>query len=126
MDINNVRKNGQNVEKRVCKNFTTGKKIEILKELDTGASISEISLKYSIDETSVRRWKRNRLNLEECNQENNEVKRIRKNPNEILTKSLYVWFQNLRARNLPISGPIIKGIICENCFISIKIIFSFF
>ncbi|TGZ38545.1 Uncharacterized protein DBV15_12009, partial [Temnothorax longispinosus] len=99
-----------NISKRKYKSYTAVDKIKILKECGN-ASMAKISRKYNISTQTIRNWKKNKLQLEELtrNKNSSKIKRVRRPTSEVFDKALHIWFQELRMRSIPISGPIIKA-----------------
>jgi hypothetical protein len=95
--------------KRKLKSLTIEKKLENLKEVDSGVKKKTIAEKYEIPSSTLSTIIKNRASTvqfaqEICNSANMKRNRPRKNVNLAVLK----WFSSVRNQNLPIAGPILK------------------
>lgn len=94
--------------------LTVRDKLDALERLDKGESVIKIAKELKVGETTVRNWRKNRVNLQEYSiqldsDETLKLRRSMKKPKlEILDDALWVWFMQERRRGTPLSGPLIK------------------
>lgn len=94
--------------KRKCKNYYPAEKLNILKKLEN-VSINELARQYDVDVRTIRNWKQDRLNLEElCQNTKLKRKRQRQSSFNIIDKALFIWFEEMRIRSIPVNGPLLK------------------
>lgn len=97
--------------KRKCKNYCAEEKLNILKELDKNVSINELARQYDVDSRTIRNWRQNRSKLEKLCRNNSKLqrKRQRKLPFHTIEKALFIWFEEMRLRSIPLNGPLLQG-----------------
>ncbi|XP_044597355.1 tigger transposable element-derived protein 5-like [Cotesia glomerata] len=90
------------------KNYSYKEKLSILKKLDLVPENTVID-EYKISDRTLRRWKKERVKIEEmCNKENTQERKKIKLSNEALDEAVYLWFCQCRSNGVPVSGPMIK------------------
>ena len=90
-------------------------KLEILDKLVAGRTAVELSKEYQVDRSCISRIKSNAENLRAKAEKNENLakKRERKSGAEDLESVLFSWFTQLRARNAPVSGPMLLEKACQ-------------
>ncbi|XP_046616864.1 jerky protein homolog-like isoform X1 [Neodiprion virginianus] len=89
--------------------FTAQQKLDILKKIDEGFSITMVALENNVDTSTVRKWRNSRQKIEKCSEISTEAKRIRSGRAEKVNEALYMWFTEMWAKGYPVTGTIIKG-----------------
>ena len=86
-----------------------GQKFSVLTEIHKGRTQSEIAVEFGIDRCSVSRIKRDEQKILAAieNNENTSKKRDRKTSGEQVEEALFLWFTQMRARNVPLHGPMV-------------------
>ena len=86
-----------------------GQKFSVLTEIHKGRTQSEIGVEFGIDRCSVSRIKRDEQKILAAieNNENTCKKRDRKTSGEQVEEALFLWFTQMRARNVPLHGPMV-------------------
>jgi len=101
-------------DKKTRKNISIAKKLEILKELDQNKNLTAqmVAEKHAVKPSTLRGWKRKRLQLEEANNIydiSNNVKLIRVTPLDDLDEAVYIWFNATVKNGIALTGPLIMG-----------------
>lgn len=98
--------------KRARNVLTIETKLKIIDEIEKGATISSVSQKYNVPQTTVSDIK-NRRNeiqnfaseMEEPDAKKRKTMKLPQNP--VLDKCVYVWFAQKRSEGVPITGPLL-------------------
>ena len=95
--------------------LTRKQKLEILDNLDNGTSQRQIADQYGVDRSCVSRIKSNSAKIRAAQEinENLEMERKRKAGGEDVENALFAWFTELRAKNAPVSGPMLLERACQ-------------
>ncbi|XP_067124140.1 tigger transposable element-derived protein 6-like [Centruroides vittatus] len=98
--------------KRGYNEISIAKKLEILQEVDKNERLkSEVARAFNIPFSTLSTWLKNRDKLEHVAESGAEIgkrKRLRTAKYEELEEILFQWFCNVRTKNIPLSGPLIK------------------
>ncbi|XP_029048965.1 jerky protein homolog-like [Osmia bicornis bicornis] len=89
--------------------LTLQQKLEVVKEKDAGVSTNDIAVRYNVDESTVRKWVRDRKKLEKYSSSPSEFKRIRPSPVEKVNEALTIWFHRERRLKKTISVNRVKA-----------------
>lgn len=99
------------MEKTKRKSLTIQQKLEILKEVDNGTKIKELSVRYGVHKSTISKIKKNKENLEtyvsSSYQIPKKVLRMKRSKFPEVERTLYSWF--LQQRNL--KNPVSNGIL---------------
>ena len=88
-----------------------GKKVELIKDSERCLSQRDLATKYKISKGAVfniLKRKHEYLNDYESNQSNGVRRKIKNDYGKRIDDETYEWFVAQRAKNLPISGPILQ------------------
>lgn len=111
MESNQPSTSGMSPTKRKAyATLTLQQKLEVVKQKDAGISTNDIALRYNVDESTVRKWVRDRKKLEKYSSSPSEFKRIRPSPVEKVNEALTIWFHRERRLKKTISVNQVKGI----------------
>lgn len=91
------------------RSYTAREKLQILQELDSSGSTAEISRKYEVDASTIRKWRKNKNKIKQCSNLSEKAKRLNTTLNEKVNEAVWIWFREMRSKGQPVSGPIIKG-----------------
>lgn len=101
-------------EKRSRIVLTIEKKLEIIKELDKGATAVALSVQFGVPRTTINDIKKNAneiqtfaSQMESYDGRPKKRKTMKKATNESLDTSVYLWFVQKRSEGIPLSGPIV-------------------
>lgn len=89
-------------------------KLQIINELNKGASAVGLSNKYGIPRTTINDLKKNAKQIEkfasqmQCVRGAKKRKVLSKATNETLDEAIYLWFIQRRSEGVPLSGPLIS------------------
>lgn len=98
-----------NSQKR--KQFSISEKLEIIAEVDRGVKKSDVALKRGISASTLSTFLKNRSKLESQKQSallGSHRKKIRFSNFQDVDAAVFTWFQDIRSRNIPVSGPLIR------------------
>ena len=84
-------------------------KMDVVKALDEKKTQNEIAKEFGISQTQVSRIKKNkdRIQSEWQSGTHNDRKRKRSGKNKDVEEGLFLWFEQARSKNVPISGPLL-------------------
>lgn len=83
-------------------------RLEIVKQLESGASVNRLASEYNLHPNTVRRFRRNAASMCQLSEQGAEDrKNPRKPANEELDNHLYAWFQEQRAEGQQITDAIL-------------------
>ncbi|XP_076169774.1 uncharacterized protein LOC143147920 [Ptiloglossa arizonensis] len=91
--------------------LTIQQKLDIVRKLDSGTTVSQITREYSIHSTTVRRIQRNTLTLHRLGNQGaltRTKKKLRRPQNEELENQLYKWFIERKALGDPVSDRLLQ------------------
>uniref|UniRef100_A0A6B2EH65 Putative tigger transposable element-derived n=1 Tax=Phlebotomus kandelakii TaxID=1109342 RepID=A0A6B2EH65_9DIPT len=86
-------------------------KIKAVERLNSGETINSVAAAYNVGESTVRNWVKQYEELQRCFQEGKQrayKKRMRNRKYPQTSEALYMWFFIMRARGVPISGPLLQ------------------
>lgn len=86
---------------------TIDEKLKILDELKTGATQVEVCRRYDLPRSTLNTWLKQKSKMEEAGIAKKDVKRLRTSRHEDLDKALVIWFEQNRANNIPVDGPLL-------------------
>ena len=90
------------------KQISLEQKIKIIEDIDSGMRQSEIVKKYDLKQSTVATIVKKRKQIEESSfSMGPDRKRMRLTVNENLNNAVFKWFNEKRAMNIPINGPLI-------------------
>lgn len=83
------------------------KKIEVLEALKS-KNQAAVAKEFNVDQSTISRIKKQEASLREVALVNGNLsrKRKRESPHEEIGNALIVWFEQMKAQNAPISGPL--------------------
>lgn len=92
------------------------KKLEAVKRLDQGEPLKKVARELGVGEATVWDWRKKREEIEKwCSQrslgtssENIHRKTMRKGEFEKTSEALFLWFLEMREKDIPVSGPILQ------------------
>lgn len=85
-------------------------KLKIITQIEQGATQAEVARQSLLPKQTVQNiWSKREKIKEDAKNVNSGYKKVRKCDYPTLDSSLIQWFNLQRARNVPISGPILKG-----------------
>ena len=84
-------------------------KMDVVKALGEKKTQNEIAKEFGISQTQVSRIKKNkdRIRSEWKSGTHNDRKRKRSGKNKDVEEGLFLWFEQARSKNVPISGPLL-------------------
>ena len=97
--------------KQARKDLTVTERMQVIDALEQKRTQLQIAKDFDISQTQVSRIKANKdaIRLEwENSTLPSDRRRKRKGKSSEVEEGLYVWFEQARAKNVPISGPILK------------------
>lgn len=98
-------------KKRVA--IDIAKKAEIIRKIESGTSQRQIAKTYDMAQSTVQKIYKNRDKILEEYEKNVDAssKRLRmgKFPEVEINEKVFAWFQELRGRNMPFTGDMIKA-----------------
>jgi transcriptional regulator with XRE-family HTH domain len=103
-------RSGENQQKKKRLELDLRKKVELIRE-SAGKSQRELADKYGIGLGTVNRivTKKESLLMEYEQNTNGRLQRVqRKGPYEDVNVAMWQWFEAARARNIPVSGPLLQ------------------
>nr|XP_012134537.1 PREDICTED: uncharacterized protein LOC105661767 [Megachile rotundata] len=89
--------------------LTLQQKLEVLKLKDAGASTNYLAIRYKVDESTIRKWIREREKLEKYSSLSAESKRVRLSPVEKVNEALTIWFHREKKLNRTVSVTDVKA-----------------
>lgn len=91
------------------KTLTLSQKLEILRDLENGASNSAICKSYNLSKSTVSTILKNKDNIRSARCSNiSKLKRIRKSQRPDVDQALLKWFSIQRSQNMPLTGSILQ------------------
>ncbi|XP_015429685.1 PREDICTED: jerky protein homolog-like [Dufourea novaeangliae] len=96
-------------KRRIHVTVTLQQKVEALKQKDAGVPTSDIAVQYNVNDSTVRRWVRDRKKLEKCGSFALTSKRMRLSPLKKVNEALTIWFNSERKQNEIIGVTEIKA-----------------
>lgn len=99
--------------KRKHTSCTLNDKLEVIKRLDSGESVSKLTSELKIGKSTICDWRKNRLKLERfCTVSAEKTLQHRQTAKQSLydkvDEALFVWFTQERERGTSLSGPIVQ------------------
>ncbi len=91
--------------------LTLEEKISLLKDKDNGMTYRKLAEKYNVSLGAVTKIMKRRdeyLSDYEDNQNKETKRKIKDNVTQQIDQAVYEWFCSQRAKNIPISGPLIQ------------------
>lgn len=105
---------GASAKKRKRDVLTIEKKLEIIDELQKGASAVALSVRYEVPRTTINDLKKNAeqikayaSQMESLDGQSKNRKTMKKATNEDLDTAVYMWFVQKRSEGIPLSGPMV-------------------
>lgn len=105
---------GALAKKRRREVLTIEKKLEIIDELQKGASAVALSARYDVPRTTINDLKKNAdqikafaSQMESLDGQPKKRKTMKKATNEVLDTAVYLWFVQKRSEGIPVSGPMV-------------------
>lgn len=99
--------------KRKHNTLTLKDKLETLKRLDSGESVTKLAKELNVGKATICDWKKNRAKLQqycttssESTLENRQT--ARQSQYDKVDEALFLWFSQERERGTPLSGPIVQ------------------
>ena len=96
--------------------------MQLLKDLDAERPLSYLAKECNFERTTVTKLKRDKKEIISIAESNKDLNQQRKpfTDRELLEKSLLIWFQQSRSKNIPISCPILleKAIQLQGKFVT--------
>lgn len=98
--------------KKCC--VTIDMKLNALKRLDEGESVSKVADDLNVGRSTVVGWKKARSNIEswcakrQCNESMGERKSMKGSGYEQVSDALYQWFRVQREKGTTLSGPMLQ------------------
>ncbi|XP_028967284.1 LOW QUALITY PROTEIN: tigger transposable element-derived protein 6-like [Galendromus occidentalis] len=91
------------------KQFSLKEKLEVLEELRSGVKKVDVARRFGISKSTLSTFLKNRQRLEEEGVEfDPERKRLRTAKYERVDKATFLWLQEMRSNNVPVSGPLLR------------------
>ena len=96
--------------------LTIEQKLQVCDSIRKGDSYAEITKKFNIGKSTISDIKRSEQKLKDFKSEKSQLgiknaakksKCMKSAGNEELDRALYIWFRQLREKNIPVSGPIL-------------------
>lgn len=93
---------------------TLEEKLQAIKRMDCGESVNKIALELGVGKTTVGDWRRNRAEIEKwCSKQASDSgvkvrKTMQQGKHVEVEEALYLWYENLRGKGLPVSGPLLQ------------------
>lgn len=86
-------------------------KVDIIRRVERGEKKSDVAATFKIARSTLSTILKNKATIKNQARErpNADSKRIRKPAYDAVEKALYQWFLDIRARNLPVSGPMLQS-----------------
>lgn len=97
--------------KKTYNALTISKKLELLEEIDKNElSKSKLAIQFGIPNSTLSTILKNRYKIEKYVEVRGSLQRVRLRPakHEDLESQLYEYFVQIRAANLPVTGPLLK------------------
>ena len=88
-------------------------KYKVLQELHKGTPQKDLAEKYSILKNTISTWKKNRAKILACYEKGLDLKIIKPEMYENISKALMKWLLHLRSENIPINGLLLKEKACN-------------
>ena len=101
-------------EKKSLKRKITTKSLEekykALKDIENGVAKKEVATKYSIPLNTLSTWVKEKEKISSAfeNGKSPKTMKLKGAGFDSLDKALYKWFMNVRERNVPVSGTLLK------------------
>ena len=93
------------------KSLSLERKIEILRAVDSGRKKSDVAREYDLSSSTMSTLIKNRPRIEQqynMSKSDPTRKRIRTAALDDVEEALIKWFRDVRGKNLPVSGPLLK------------------
>ncbi|XP_054259801.1 jerky protein homolog-like [Macrosteles quadrilineatus] len=99
--------------KRKHNTLTLKDKLETLKRLDNGESVTKLAKELNVGKATICDWKKNRAKLQQYCTTSSEVtlenrQTARQSQYDKVDEALFLWFSQERERGTPLSGPIVQ------------------
>lgn len=90
--------------------LSLAEKVDVIHRVESGEKKSNVPAAFGIPRSTLSTILKNRSSIVEkaCERPNSDNKRIRKPAYDEVEKTLYQWFLDIRARNLPVSSPMLQ------------------
>lgn len=88
--------------------FTIHEKLSIITEIENGTTQADVCKKMNLRQSTVSNIWKNREKIKNDCKINDKRKRMRLSSHPRIDEMLLRWFQQTRASNIPISGPMMK------------------
>ena len=97
------------MSKRKCNSLTATDKLKLLSVCDSGKSRDELCTEFNVPKSTLYRIIQNKDKIRsQCAEGKGKLKRMRSAEYPELEKCLSTWIKQVRNKNIPISGPMIK------------------
>lgn len=91
------------------KQFSLEEKLKILGKLDSGHAKQSVAKEFNIAPSTLSTFIKDREKIEkQIRSASGSQKKIRAAKFEDVDKAVFKWFQEVRSRNIPINGPLIR------------------
>lgn len=94
--------------KRVKRAFTLHEKLAIICDIEKGTSQANVCLKMGLRKSTVSNIWKNREKIQKDWKINDQKKKMRLPSHPKVDEMLFKWFQQKRANNFPVSGPMLQ------------------
>ncbi|XP_042144198.1 tigger transposable element-derived protein 4-like, partial [Ixodes scapularis] len=100
----------QEMATKVRSSLPFSTKVEIIRRVERGEKKSEVAASFKIARSTLSTILKNKPAILQKSRDrpNADGKRIRAPAFDRVEKALYAWFLDIRARNLPVSGPMLQ------------------
>ena len=94
--------------KRKSTSISINYKLESIINIDKGDSRKSVAKRLDISVSTIAGWFKNKDAIYKDSLEfNNKRKRAKLSSNEVLEEKAYIWFKQIRAQTIPVSGKTI-------------------
>ena len=94
---------------------TMEEKLKALQKLDSGESQKKVAFDWGVGESTVRGWIQNRSAIEKwCANQASDIgmkrrKTMKTGTHSKVDEALFLWFQQIRAKGMPVSGALLQA-----------------